>query len=62
MSVEGFIYSISIRNNSSRRIGIDDEKNEFVVFDKTINNKYHGQVRTFAVVGVLFTNYGKEEN
>ncbi len=37
--------SVEVRPTSSRRIGIDYEKGEFVVFDKTINNIYHGHVR-----------------
>ena len=39
--------SIQIKETSPRRIGIDYSTNEFVVFDKTLNNKYHGHVRSW---------------
>jgi len=34
--------SLQIKETSTRRIGVDYETNEFVIFDNT----YHGHVRT----------------
>jgi hypothetical protein len=39
--------SIQIKDTSTRRIGIDYKTDEFVVFDNTIKNTYHGHVRTW---------------
>jgi RHS repeat-associated protein len=40
--------SLQVKETSPRRIGIDYTKNEFVVFDKTLDNIYHGHVRSWA--------------
>jgi RHS repeat-associated protein len=39
--------SLQIKETSPRRIGVDYSTNEFVVFDKTLDNTYHGHVRTW---------------
>ena len=39
--------SIQIKSASSRRIGIDPETHEYVVFDQTRGNEYHGHSRTW---------------
>ncbi|WP_241604081.1 hypothetical protein, partial [Rosenbergiella nectarea] len=39
--------SIQIKDTSTRRIGVDFKKNEIVVFDNTINDTYHGHVRSW---------------
>lgn len=40
--------SIKIKDTSDRRIAVDKTTGEFVVFDKTINNIYHGHARTWS--------------
>lgn len=40
--------SIKIKATSDRRIAVDKSSGEFVIFDKTINNIYHGHVRTWS--------------
>lgn len=37
--------SIQVKSTSTRRVGIDYETGDFVIFDNTINNVYHGHVR-----------------
>jgi hypothetical protein len=37
--------SIQVKPTSPRRIGVDPDTNEFVVFDRTGGNVYHGHVR-----------------
>jgi hypothetical protein len=39
--------SVLVKDTSPRRIGIDYETGEFVVFDKTKDNIYHGHVRAW---------------
>ena len=44
--------SIQVKNTSTRRVGVDKENQEFVVFDKTIthnnsNEEFHGHVRSW---------------
>ena len=39
--------SIKIKDTSDRRIAVDKSTGEFVIFDKTIDNVYHGHVRTW---------------
>jgi RHS repeat-associated protein len=39
--------SVLVKDTSPRRVGIDYDAGEFVVFDKTIGNKYHGHVRSW---------------
>lgn len=39
--------SIQIKESSERRIGIDYENNDIVVFDKTIGDEYHGHTRSW---------------
>lgn len=39
--------SIQIKETSPRRIGIDYSTSDFVIFDQTIGNKYHGHVRSW---------------
>ncbi|MCL1624322.1 polymorphic toxin-type HINT domain-containing protein [Moraxella sp. Tifton1] len=39
--------SIKIKDTSDRRIAVDKSTGEFVIFDKTIDNIYHGHVRTW---------------
>lgn len=36
-----------IKDTSTRRIGVDYKTNEIVIFDNTINNTYHGHVRSW---------------
>ena len=40
--------SLQIKNTSDRRIAVDKSVEEFIIFDKTIDNIYHGHVRTWA--------------
>jgi filamentous hemagglutinin len=40
--------SVQVSSTSSRRVGIDYETAEFVVFQKTIGNAYHGHVRSWS--------------
>lgn len=35
----------SLNKNTARRIGVDAEDDEFVVFDKTSDGVFHGHVR-----------------
>lgn len=44
---EALDLSIQIKETSTRRIGIDYKNQEFVVFDNTIANTYHGHVRSW---------------
>ena len=39
--------SIKIKDTSDRRIAVDKNTGEFVIFDKTIDNIYHSHVRTW---------------
>lgn len=39
--------SVQVKSTSPRRVGIDHETGEFVVFDKTRDNVYHGHVRSW---------------
>lgn len=39
--------STQVKSSSPRRVGIDHETGEFVVFDRTRDNIYHGHVRTW---------------
>lgn len=40
--------SLQIKNTSDRRIAVDKSVEEFIIFDKTIDNIYHDHVRTWA--------------
>ncbi|MDH1147806.1 hemagglutinin repeat-containing protein, partial [Pseudomonas mosselii] len=39
--------SIQVKATSPRRVGIDYDSKEFVVFDKTLDTTYHGHVRSW---------------
>jgi len=39
--------SIQVKPTSPRRVGVDYESKEFVVFDKTLDTTYHGHVRSW---------------
>ena len=39
--------SVQVKETSPRRVGIDYKKKEFVVFDRTQGDKYHGHVRAW---------------
>jgi filamentous hemagglutinin len=39
--------AIQVKPTSPRRVGIDYESKEFVVFDKTLDTTYHGHVRSW---------------
>lgn len=39
--------SIPISENSTRRIGVDYDANEFVIFDETRNGIFHGHSRSW---------------
>lgn len=39
--------SIKIKDISDRRIAVDKNTGDFVIFDKTIDNIYHSHVRTW---------------
>jgi hypothetical protein len=39
--------SVQVKSTSTRRVGIDYETGDFVIFDNTINNVYHGHVRAW---------------
>jgi filamentous hemagglutinin len=39
--------SVQVKPTSPRRIGIDYKTGDFVVFDRTVNNIYHGHVRSW---------------
>ena len=39
--------SVQVKATSPRRVGVDYETGEFVVFDRTLGNTYHGHVRTW---------------
>ena len=39
--------SIQVKTTSPRRVGIDYDSKEFVVFDKTLDTSYHGHVRSW---------------
>jgi hypothetical protein len=41
-------YSLQVKGTSPRRVGIDYETGDFVVFDRTGGNKFHGHVRTWS--------------
>lgn len=41
-------FSIQVKSTSPRRVGIDDETGDFVVFDQTTPGVYHGHTRTWA--------------
>lgn len=45
---EALNLSVQVKPTSPRRVGIDYSTGEFVVFDKTINNIYHGHVREWS--------------
>ena len=38
-------HSLQVRSTSPRRVGIDYDSGEFVVFNRTLGNTYHGHVR-----------------
>ena len=38
-------YSVQIKDNSPRRVGIDYETSEFAIFDEHAPGTYHGHVR-----------------
>jgi RHS repeat-associated protein len=40
--------SVQVKETSPRRVGVDYDTNEFVVFDRTQGNKYHGHVRSWS--------------
>ncbi len=40
--------SVQVKETSPRRVGIDYDSSEFVVFDNTIGTTYHGHVRSWA--------------
>ena len=40
--------SVQIKPTSPRRIGVDDDVKEFVIFDEHVPGKFHGHVRTWA--------------
>jgi hypothetical protein len=42
--------SIQVKSTSPRRVGIDPETNEIVVFDQTIGNTFHGHVRSWEML------------
>lgn len=42
---EALNTSIQIKPTSLRRVGVDYESKEFVVFDRTLDSTYHGHVR-----------------
>ena len=46
--------SVSIGNNSSRRIGVSD--GNFVVLDKTCEGLYHGHMRTWQELSMQMRN------
>jgi filamentous hemagglutinin len=39
--------SVQVKPTSPRRVGMDSETGDFVVFDKTRENVYHGHVRSW---------------
>ncbi len=39
--------SVQVKSTSPRRVGIDYQTKDFVVFDRTIDNIYHGHVRSW---------------
>ena len=39
--------SVQVKDTSPRRIGIDYQTGDFVVFDRTLNDIYHGHVRSW---------------
>ncbi len=41
-------FSIQVKPTSSRRVGIDYDSKDFVVFDKTLDTTYHGHVRSWS--------------
>lgn len=47
-------YSVQVKSTSPRRVGIDHDTGEFVVFDRTSGNSYHGHVRSW---GELHTDH-----
>jgi len=40
--------SLQVTENSARRVGIDPDTREFVIFDQTSNGTFHGHVRTWS--------------
>ncbi|MBC3467377.1 hemagglutinin repeat-containing protein [Pseudomonas sp. RW10S2] len=45
---EALDFSIQVKPTSPRRVGIDYDSKEFVVFDKTLDTTYHGHVRSWS--------------
>ncbi|MDA8521012.1 Ig-like domain repeat protein [Acidovorax sp. NCPPB 4044] len=41
-------FSVQVKDTSPRRIGIDYQTGDFVVFDRTLNDIYHGHVRQWS--------------
>ncbi len=39
--------SVQVKPTSPRRVGVDYDAGEFVVFDRTLNSTYHGHVRSW---------------
>ncbi|WP_424085060.1 filamentous hemagglutinin N-terminal domain-containing protein, partial [Pseudomonas sp.] len=45
---EALDFSIQVKPTSPRRVGIDYDSKDFVVFDKTLDTTYHGHVRSWS--------------
>jgi RHS repeat-associated protein len=45
---EALDLSVQVKETSPRRVGVDYATNEYVVFDRTQGNTYHGHVRSWA--------------
>lgn len=41
-------YSVEVGANTSRRVGIDYARGEFVVFDEHLPGQFHGHVRAWS--------------
>jgi hypothetical protein len=48
--------SIQVKSTSTRRVGIDYEAGDFVIFDNTINVVYHGHVHAWSELRLEMQN------
>ena len=45
LAASPYRHPVQVKSTSPRRVGYDPKTGEFVVFDKTHGNTYHGHVR-----------------
>ncbi|MBC3879965.1 VCBS repeat-containing protein [Undibacterium sp. LX40W] len=54
--------SVQVKSTSTRRVGVDREAGEIVVFDQTVNNIFHGHVRSWSELTDQMQNALKNAN